>query len=1229
MNIEKKGKISLMVVIIMLLQMLVQLVPTYSKAVTTTNDVIVNMATTSTQVIAGDTIYVDVIATLKSGINIDTFDVTITYDSTVLQCDPDNIESNTTTKWNSPDFNNDVSGEIMLSTTRSAANSGKSGTVLRIPFKVLKTATMTKLTTENEINSAYLGEDLWSAGTSLTIGSVSYTVTYNPNITGGVPTTATKAEDVAHIITAGPNRTGYIFTGWNTQADGTGTSYAVGDSYTTNANLTLYAQWRIQQYTVTVNPNGGTWSDGTATAKTYTQNYGTTVTIPTPANTPAGYKVQFNANGGTTSVTEIAQTTTFNNWSVSGSGNLNGSTYTFGAGNGTITANYKNNGITLPTANRVGYSFTGWYTPSGTKAGDANAAYTATTNISLDAKWQGNTYTVTYYAPDTTLHNTTKTITYGSPYGTLAAPTKPGYTFDHWINEDGVTITSSTIVNTLSDITLSAVWVGKTNTLTVNPNGGSWKGSTNPQNIAIRTGETTTIDNPVAPNGYTVTLSNKFGTTQTLVQNRTFTNWKVTAGDGTISSDQYTAGVNSGTIQAQYTTDESVVLPTGLVQDGYVFDGWYTSNGSKVSNTYVPTSNVTLTAKWIGNNYTLTLNPDGGSVTNTSIQITNGTAFGTLPTPIKTGYNFDGWYDDTTGNKITSTSIVNTTSNMTATAKWVGAPVTVTFNPDGGTVNPTTKTVYKEGTYGTLPTPTKVGYAFTGWYDADDNKIETTTVVTKVTPHELTAKWEAKQYTVNFYDEDGTTLLGTDTVSHGTAATAPANPSKPSDLQYSYTFKGWDKDFSNVIGDMSIKAVYETVAKKYTVTFYDEDGSTILGTSVVEYGKPAVAPATPTKQRNDGYTYTFAGWDKEFNNVTIDMGVKASYSRKANEYTITYKNLMDSSNSENPSTYTVEDGMIEIKPLADKQVYKFNGWYEDAAATGDKVEKIDSNRKENITLYANWILDIPQNVIYYVKDSAQIDNANAKIYTDFDDAKMYVDGLYANGTTQKIYDINNDLVYDPSKKTTEPGEGTGNHHPDVEYYVKKAVTDETTKSNTFYSFADAAIYAYINKEEGMKVFDMQGSILYVPAMIEKLYLKSEKYEIGKNNLDEYDEYDVYINRINADTTLKQFKNNCNTNGKITVYNAEGTIISDNDLVGTEMIMKVEKDNESIFLVIVVTGDLDGNGKLTVTDLSVMNKQMVEQINLSGAKFMAADMDNNKVVTVTDLSKMNQVIVENV
>ena len=123
--------------------------------------------------------------------------------------------------------------------------------------------------------------------------------------------------------------------------------------------------------------------------------------------------------------------------------------------------------------------------------------------------------------------------------------------------------------------------------------------------------------------------------------------------------------------------------------------------------------------------------------------------------------------------------------------------------------------------------------------------------------------YSANTYTVTFKDWNGT-VLKTQQVQYGGAATAPANPTRTG-----YTFTGWDKAFTNVTADLVVTAQYSI--NTYTVTFKDWNG-TVLKTQRVQYGGAATAPANPTRAG-----YTFTGWDQAFTNVTANLVVTAQY----------------------------------------------------------------------------------------------------------------------------------------------------------------------------------------------------------------------------------------------------------------------------------------------------------------------------------------------------------------
>ena len=154
---------------------------------------------------------------------------------------------------------------------------------------------------------------------------------------------------------------------------------------------------------------------------------------------------------------------------------------------------------------------------------------------------------------------------------------------------------------------------------------------------------------------------------------------------------------------------------------------------------------------------------------------------------------------------------------------------------------------------------------------------------------------------------------------------------------------------------------------------------------------------------------------------------------------------------------------------------------------------------------------------------------------------------------------------------------------------------------------------------------MENIILYAQWEKDGLYLKSQKYKIGENNIDIYEENDVYLDKIESETTVTEFINNCETNGDIKVINSQGQVLQANDIVGTNMTIKVTRYDEEINLTSVVMGDLDGNGLVTPTDLSDVNKIVLKVLKVEGAKFKAADIDDSQKITPSDLSDINKTI----
>ena len=224
---------------------------------------------------------------------------------------------------------------------------------------------------------------------------VNYTLSYNANGGLGSMSSQTVTEgQAAKLKTNTFTKTGYYFTGWNTKANGSGTSYSDGAYATFYSNTTLYAQW--QKYAdpvITFDKN-----DGSGTTATQTVPYGESATLNTNSFTRAGYTFSgwnTKADGSGTAYGDGASVSPSSNVTLYAQWQLNTYSFSFDANGGTGSmsggsAAYGES-IQLPgnTFTRPKYTFTGWNTKadgSGTSYTD-NASLTLTEDTTLYAQW--------------------------------------------------------------------------------------------------------------------------------------------------------------------------------------------------------------------------------------------------------------------------------------------------------------------------------------------------------------------------------------------------------------------------------------------------------------------------------------------------------------------------------------------------------------------------------------------------------------------------------------------------------------------------------------------------------------------------------------------------------------------------------------------------------------------------------------------------------------------------
>jgi uncharacterized repeat protein (TIGR02543 family) len=172
-----------------------------------------------------------------------------------------------------------------------------------------------------------------------------------------------------------------------------------------------------------------------------------------------------------------------------------------------------------------------------------------------------------------------------------------------------------------------------------------------------------------------------------------------------------------------------------------------------------------------------------------------------LNNPTKTGYTFAGWTGTNGTTPQTAVSVsLGSTGDRNYVANWTLNTYTVIFDANGGTVSSESGTTGEDWTLAELPTPTRTGYTFDGWYHLG-TQITTSTIFSEHTT--IYALWTLNTYTVTFVDHDGTQLWH-EMVDHGSTATAPTAPTREG-----YTFTNWNAAFDNVTSDLIVTAVYE------------------------------------------------------------------------------------------------------------------------------------------------------------------------------------------------------------------------------------------------------------------------------------------------------------------------------------------------------------------------------------------------------------------------------------
>ena len=379
---------------------------------------------------------------------------------------------------------------------------------------------------------------------------------------------------------------------------------------------------------------------------------------------------------------------------------------------------------------------------------------------------------------------------------TFTAPASDGLTrpdgdtgsYFKWLGSDGKLYAPGASVP--ADVTeLTVQWTAPTYAVTLNTNGGT----INNGNVTEYTyGVGATLPTDVTRTGYTFKgwyyNENLTGSPVTAIGDTETGNkeywakWEINQYTVTVKPENGEADI---TITQDYGTP--ITAPADPIREGYTFIGW----DRDIPKT-MPAENITVTAQWEINQYTITFDTNGGSEI-APITQDYGTEITAPDNPTRKGYTFKGW-----DKEIPETMPAE---NITVTAQWEINRYTITFDTAGGSeIAPITQDY---GTNITAPAnPTRKGYTFKGW----DKEIPETMPAENIT---VKAQWEINQYTIAF-DTNGGSEIATITQDYGTEITAPDNPTREG-----YTFIGWDRDIPVTMPaeNITLKARWKDIEK--------------------------------------------------------------------------------------------------------------------------------------------------------------------------------------------------------------------------------------------------------------------------------------------------------------------------------------------------------------------------------------------------------------------------------
>lgn len=512
--------------------------------------------------------------------------------------------------------------------------------------------------------------------------------------------------------------------------------------------------------------------------------------------------------------------------------------------------------------------------------------------VSIIFDYTPPTHKVTLDANGGTVSPTYVNITGGGTYGSLPTPTRTGYKFNYW-TKDGKQIYSSTVVN--SSHTLVANWTANTYTVNFkNADGSVVKTLSN-----IEYGKTLGTLPSVSRSGYT------------------FGGWipcapAVKTDDTVLDSRQYLG--NKESAQALHTKYKDYTDKLSVHIEAHMSDWASIKIDDKTGRQII---SCTQSGGW-GLGWQANTNGHGAEINAGGYKGID-LGFGTEGKfTNKTWYAFDIVFSGGTFEVY-----VNGTKKGTQST----SSTAISYHPDN--------TIFVGAEAGSDDT-TPAGNYFTGFISNVFIANQGTRLVTATSSTTITGNvdyypiWK-KNYTIVFKNGDGSTLE-TVTAEHGKTPSCSKTPTKASTAEYNYTWdtsNPWSPAISKANDNQTYTPNFIATKRKYTVRWYNEDG-TLLETDSTEYGIiPTYDGATPTKKATAEFTYTFKGWHIEVATVTGAIDYYARYTETTNKYTVLWKNADGTVLETDTTEYGViptYDGLTPTKAPTAQFTYTFFGW---------------------------------------------------------------------------------------------------------------------------------------------------------------------------------------------------------------------------------------------------------------------------------------------------------------